>query len=155
MRALVYHAMILSMTNEIKDEKECIFCKIAKKEVSAEVVYEDTDTIAFLDINPNNHGHTLVIPKDHFENIYTLPQEILCRLMITVQKLSIAIKVAVEADGVNVSMNNEKAAFQEVFHAHFHVIPRHDNDGFTPFPHKAYIGNEMQEVGKKVRKELK
>jgi histidine triad (HIT) family protein len=135
-------------------EESCIFCKIVSKEVAAEIVYEDDATVAFIDIQPNNPGHTLVIAKDHFENIYTLPQETLCRMALAAQKVALALKSAVQADGINIAMNNEPAAFQAVFHSHIHVIPRHENDGIAPFPHKAYIGDEMKQVAEKIKKEI-
>jgi histidine triad (HIT) family protein len=138
-----------------KTQENCIFCKIATKEIPSQIVYEDSETIAFLDINPNSHGHTLVIPKYHFENIYTLPQEALCKVILAVQKVSLAVKTATQADGINIMMNNEPAANQEVFHAHFHVIPRHENDNFPHLPHKAYIGDEMEKITEKVKEEIK
>jgi histidine triad (HIT) family protein len=143
----------MSKPDHVTDEG-CLFCKIIAKEVTAQIVYEDAETVAFLDINPNSHGHTLVIPKDHFENIYTLPQETLCKVMLTAQKVAVAAKIATQADGINIAMNNEPAANQEIFHAHIHIIPRHNNDGFQHFPHKAYIGDEMERMAEKVRKEL-
>jgi histidine triad (HIT) family protein len=169
MRAALYHAANLPKLNKLRYDKSmnenqdnsqktaeesCIFCKIAGKEIPAQMVYEDANTLAFLDINPNNHGHTLVIPKHHFENIYTLPQEALCQVMLTVQKIALAVKTAAQADGINISMNNESAAGQEVFHAHIHVIPRHESDEFPHFPHRAYIGDEMKQVAEKIKKEI-
>lgn len=135
--------------------ESCIFCKIISNDVPAHKLYEDDHTLAFLDINPSNPGHTLVIPKDHFENLYTLPQETLCRLMITAQKVAIALKQATEADGINVIINNEPPAGQIVFHAHFHIIPRHDTDSFPPWPHQAYIGDEAEKISEKIRVELR
>lgn len=135
--------------------ENCIFCKIVKGEIPSEMVYEDEHTCAFLDINPNNHGHTLVIPKDHFENIYTVPDETLARTMLVVKKLSVAIKNSLDADGINLTMNNEKAAGQIVFHAHIHVIPRYKTDDFKGFPKKSYKDGEAEAVAKKIKSELK
>jgi histidine triad (HIT) family protein len=152
----LYHAANLPKRKKMGyDVSMCIFCKIASKEIPAEIVYEDSDTMAFLDLHPNHPGHTLVIPKDHFENIYTLPQETLCRMIMTAQKLAIAIKAAVQADGINISINNEPAAGQVVFHSHIHVIPRHMNDNFPLFPQGAYVADEMQKTAEKVRNEIK
>ncbi len=131
----------------------CVFCKIAAKEIPAQIVYEDAETMAFLDINPNTHGHTLVICKDNFENLYTLPQELLCRMMMTVQKLAVSIKAATNADGLSIIMNTEYACHMKD-HAHIHIIPRHENDGITEWPHQAYIGDEMEKMAEKVRKEI-
>jgi histidine triad (HIT) family protein len=130
---------------------DCIFCKIIKGEIPSHKVYEDEYTYAFLDIAPNNHGNTLVIPKDHVENIYSIPSETLCRLILTVQKLAIAVKNGTDADGVNLIMNNEPAAGQEVFHAHFHIVPRLINDGFTTWPHKSYLPGEAEAVLEKIK----
>lgn len=138
----------------METDSNCIFCKIVRKEIPAEVVYEDGETMAFLDINPNSHGHTLVIPKGHFENIYTVPAEEWARTMLTVQKIAPAVKMASQADGLNIVMNNEAAAYQEIPHAHIHLIPRHFNDNFPHFPYKPYIGEEIKEIAAKIREEI-
>ncbi|MES3005706.1 MAG: HIT domain-containing protein [Patescibacteria group bacterium] len=86
------------MKTEHQIDENCIFCGIVAGKIPAFKVYEDDETVAFLDISPNNHGHTLVIPKDHFENIYGTPSETLCRMIITAQKMALAIKNGVDAD---------------------------------------------------------
>lgn len=134
---------------------ECIFCKIVKGEIPANKVYEDDNSLAFLDIRPNNHGHTLVIPKDHFENIYTLPDETLAHLSLATKKVAIAVKNGMEADGINLIMNNEEAAGQIIFHAHIHIIPRTENDGFKPWPQKEYYEDEAKDVAKKISNAMK
>lgn len=134
-------------------QKECIFCKIISGEIPAVRVYEDDETLAFMDIKPNHKGHVLVIPKDHVENIYGLSSEMAARIMITVQKLSIAIKNAVDADGINISMNNESAAGQIIWHAHMHIIPRYNEDGGYTGSY-TYIGGEMEEIAKKIQEEV-
>jgi len=108
--------------------ENCIFCKIVKGEIKSQKVYEDEETLAFLDINPVNKGHVLVIPKDHYENIFDIPKDKLSKVMEVAQKIAIAIK-KMGADGVNIVSNNGKAAEQHVFHLHIHVIPRYYNDG--------------------------
>jgi len=133
---------------------ECIFCKIIKGEIPSHKIYEDEHTFAFLDIRPNNPGHTLVIPKDHFENIYTTPDEALARMMLSAKKISIAIKNSLAADGINISMNNEEAAGQIIFHTHIHVIPRYTTDGFKHFPQKSYKQGEAEEIAKKIKLEI-
>ena len=132
-------------------EENCIFCKIVSGEIPANKVYEDDHTLAFLSIGPNNPGHTLVIPKDHFENIYGLPDETLCRTMIAVKKIALAIKNGLDADGVNIGMNNEGSAGQEINHAHFHIIPRKIDDGLVHWPPKAYLPGEAEEVLQKIK----
>ncbi len=134
--------------------ENCIFCKIVKGEIPSEKVYEDEHTLAFLDIRPVNPGHILVIPKDHFENIYTLPDETMARLSLVVKKVAVAIKQGVDADGINLAMNNEADAGQIIFHAHIHVIPRIVNDGLKLWPQKDYKEGEAKEVADQIRKSL-
>ncbi|AEF95869.1 HIT family protein [Methanotorris igneus] len=106
----------------------CIFCKIVNKEIPAKIVYEDEDTMAFLDINPRNKGHTLVIPKKHYETLDEMPDEELAKLMKAVKKV-VEILKPLNFDGYNIINNNKPAAGQEVPHVHFHIIPRYQNDG--------------------------
>jgi histidine triad (HIT) family protein len=112
-------------------EKDCIFCKIIIGEIPAYKIYEDETFIATLDINPVNKGHALIIPKAHFVNIFDAPEEILPKIGPVTQKLARAIKESVKADGLNVHINNEAASGQLIFHAHVHLIPRFEGDGFT------------------------
>ena len=121
---------------------ECIFCKIAKKEIPTNKIYEDEKFIAFLDINPVNPGHVLVVPKNHYENIYSAPDEILCDIGPIVKKIAVAVKKGVSADGINIIMNNDGAAGQIVPHAHFHIIPRFADDGFRHWRGKPYANKE-------------
>ena len=134
-------------------DKDCIFCKIVSGEVPANKVYEDEYTVAFLNIEPNVQGHTLVIPKDHFENIYTTPDEALCRLMIAVRKITIAIKNGMDTDGITNVMNSECAG--HIGHTHVHIIPRYLEDGFTEWPSISYKNGETEVVIEKIKKELK
>ncbi len=106
----------------------CIFCKIIKGEIPSSKVYEDDKFIAFMDINPIAIGHTLVIPKAHCVNILDMPEDISKDIYTVTSKVAKAIKKAFNADGVNVMQFNEKAAGQEVFHSHIHIIPRYEND---------------------------
>lgn len=110
---------------------DCLFCKIVAGQIPAEKVFEDEQVVAFLDIHPVNIGHTLVIPKAHHANLYETPDETLAHLMATVKKLSTAIKSALDADGINIEMNNDEASGQIIFHAHIHIVPRFVGDGFT------------------------
>ncbi|MBY0376854.1 HIT family protein [Patescibacteria group bacterium] len=134
---------------------DCIFCKIIKKEIPAEIIYENEDFVAIVDLKPDNFGHSLLIPKEHAENIYTIQNATLNKLGGELQKISIAVKKAVAADGVNIHMNNEPAAGQVVFHAHFHIIPRFINDGLIHFQTKAYeYPDQIKEIGEKIRKAI-
>lgn len=134
--------------------KDCIFCKIAKGEVSTEKIYEDENCFAFLDLSPINLGHTLVIPKEHYENIYEIPDELLSKMSVVIKKLMIAIKKGVDAEGMNLGMNNERAAGQLIFHAHFHLMPRYTNDGHTHWKGSAHGPEETKRAAEKIKKSI-
>lgn len=119
-------------------DENCVFCKIIDGTIPAYKVYEDNETLAILDIKPTSYGHTLVISKDHTENIYTMPDELLCRMMLTTKKIAVAIRNGTEVDGVNIIINNESAAGQIINHAHVHVIPRSNEDGLRSWPSVEY-----------------
>ena len=106
----------------------CIFCGIAKKEVPESHVYEDNDVIAFMDINPISEGHTLIIPKKHYENIYEIPAEEAAYLFKVVKKIAYAVRKGMDAKGVSIIQNNGRAAGQVVFHLHVHIIPRYGDE---------------------------
>ena len=130
---------------------ECIFCKIVRKEIPSSIVYEDKATLAFLDISPLNKGHTLVIPKKHYETIMDIPESEMAGLAKAVRKVALGVKKATGAPGLNLTQNNGKEAEQLVPHAHFHVIPRFGGDGIILSHHKKpYIGEEMDEMRKKI-----
>ena len=131
--------------------EDCIFCKIIAGEIPSTKVYEDEKTLAFLDIRPVNLGHTLVIPKAHYRNILDVSEEVLVDVARALKKVAPAVKAGVNADGVNVTSSNEPSAGQEVFHLHFHVIPRLANDGLTHWPHTSYKEGEAQQVAEKIR----
>ena len=129
-----------------------IFTKIIDREIPAAIVYEDDKVIAFLDINPINKGHTLIVPKEAFENIYDGSPENLGYLMQVAKKVSLAVAKAMDADGVNIIMNNNESAGQEVFHAHLHVIPRFKDDQAFPTPkHDAYEEDEEALVATQIQ----
>lgn len=109
-----------------------VFAKILRGEIPSVKLYEDDDTLAFMDVMPQAPGHLLVIPKVPSRNILDADPAILAKLIPVVQKLAVAAKAAFEADGVLVAQFNEPAAGQTVFHLHFHVIPRHDGIPLKP-----------------------
>jgi len=130
---------------------DCIFCGIVAGKIPAQVVYENANSIAFLDIKPNNPGHTLVIPKEHTENIYTMQEKTACEIIKSVKHLAPIIKKAVEADGINIAMNNERAAGQVIFHAHVHIIPRFNEDGLKHWRTIGYKSGEAETIAEKIR----
>jgi histidine triad (HIT) family protein len=107
----------------------CIFCKIVAGEIPSAKVYEDAEVLAFMDIGPIIKGHTLVIPKQHFDPLTATPEPVLAKLMAVVKKIAAAQMNGLKADGVNVMQTNGAAAGQVVPHIHFHVIPRYATDG--------------------------
>lgn len=134
---------------------DCIFCKIVKGELPSSKIYENNDVLAFLDIAPVNIGHSLVIPKKHYENIYEIPESIWTQIAQVTKNLSGAIKDGVKADGMNVAMSNGQDAGQVVFHAHVHIIPRVKNDGFELWHSKRpYAEGEMEETTKRIIGEI-
>lgn len=133
---------------------ECLFCKIIKGEVPSTKVYEDDTVFAFLDIAPVNPGHTLVIPKEHSPNLYEIDDDTLCKITAVTKKLSIAIKKALDADGINLEMNNDSVAGQVIFHAHIHIVPRFEGDGLKHWPGKNYEGGHQEEVAEKIKNAL-
>ncbi|MCX6752929.1 MAG: HIT family protein [Candidatus Nomurabacteria bacterium] len=134
----------------------CIFCKIIKGEIPCTKIYENDKVLAFLDIEPINKGHTLIIPKEHSQNIYETSDENLSEIIKIAKKISIAIKTTMKADGINVHMNNNHAAGQRVFHTHIHIIPRYDNDGLDMWHSKeGYTDKEKKEIAELISKEIK
>lgn len=108
--------------------ENCIFCAIAERSASAEVVEADSHTIAFLDINPATRGHTLVIPRGHAADLHDIDDEDLNRVMAMAKKIAGRMPEALGADGVNLLNSCGTAAWQTVFHFHVHVIPRYRGD---------------------------
>ena len=136
--------------------EDCIFCKIAKKQIPSEnIVYENDRIISFLDINPTTPGHTLVIPKEHYRTILETPDDILKELIATTKKIAKAVKEAVNADGLVIGINTEKAAGQIIFHTHFHIVPRFENDGLRPWPQSKYQPGQAENIKKEIIKHLK
>jgi histidine triad (HIT) family protein len=133
---------------------DCIFCKIVSGEIPATILYEDTDSVAFLDTSPVNKGHTLVIPRHHYENLFDLPEATGAAVMRTVQTMAGAVKKAVAADGINLGMNNGEAAGQIVFHAHLHIIPRFVDDGLKHWGQRSYELDEMEVIAEAIRSAL-
>ena len=128
---------------------DCIFCKIVNGEIPAQKVYENSSTIAFLDIRPISRGHTLVIPKLHAQNLFELSDEALATTMSAVKKIAIALRKM--ADGINIGMNNERVAGQVVDHAHVHVIPRYHNDGLKHWPGKDLLPEDATKIAAEIK----
>ncbi len=134
---------------------ECIFCAIVEGRAPAEVVFEDGETLAFMDINPANPGHTLVIPKQHVRNIYDLDDEAAAAVMRATVRVARAIKKALQPDGMNLVQSNERAGGQEIFHFHMHIIPRWYGDGLRlARPSEVRRTMAIKEAAAKIRGEI-
>jgi len=134
---------------------DCVFCKMVAGEIPVAKVYEDTAVLAFLDIGPVSEGHTLVIPKQHFEKIHECDPEVLGVIGSCLGKIAGAVVAAMKADGYNVLCNNGRAANQVVKHLHFHIIPRKTGDGvFTQWPAYQYKEGLIEDLAEKIRKSL-
>jgi histidine triad (HIT) family protein len=131
---------------------DCVFCKLRDGQIPSMKIFEDDVTIAFMDINPINSGHCLVITKAHAANLYEADVTDLQAAMATAQRVAVAIRDGLKPDGLNMLQANGPAAFQSVMHFHLHLIPRWNNDG-KGFDWKLVPGNREQimKVGERLR----
>lgn len=111
----------------MKDEN-CIFCKIANGEIPAATLYEDDDFRVILDLGPASKGHALILPKEHYANLYELPDELAAKVIVLAKKMITKLTDVLGCDGYNLVQNNGAAAGQTVFHFHLHMIPRYEGD---------------------------
>jgi len=133
---------------------DCIFCKIIKGEIPSFKIYEDDKVIAFLDINPISPGHTLVVPKKHSETFLDSDDQTLISLTLTIKKVAQAVVAGLNVEGCNISISNGRAAGQDVFHLHAHIIPRNENDSLPGWPHGEYLSGEADLLAESIRKQM-
>ena len=107
---------------------DCIFCKIIKGEIPSYKVFEDREVLAFLDVTPASKGHTLIIPKEHYENIFDIPRELLEKISTVAKDLAVKYEGKLGADGFNLIQSSKEHAQQEVMHFHMHLLPRYKGD---------------------------
>ncbi len=112
----------------MRTDSNCIFCKIIAGEIPCVKLYEDELTMAFMDINPGNEGHALVIPKEHWEDVHAIPSDLIGSTVKTVKKIATAVEETLNPDGINLVQANGKGAAQSVFHFHMHILPRRMDD---------------------------
>ncbi len=112
-------------------DANCIFCKIANGEIPSKTLYEDDRFRVILDLGPATRGHALLLPKDHYANLFELPDDVAAEAIKTVKKVATQMKNQLKCDGLNLVQNNGECAGQTVFHYHMHIIPRYQNDGQT------------------------
>lgn len=115
----------------MRRDPDCVFCKIVAGEIPSFKLFEDEATLAFMDINPANEGHALVIPKEHAPDLYSVSDEALVRTAVTAKKVAAALARTLNPDGLNIVQCNGAAAAQSVMHFHLHVLPRVTDDGLA------------------------
>ncbi len=134
----------------MKKDENCIFCKIVDGIIPCFKVYEDDRILAFMDINPLNPGHALVIPKEHSATIFDISPEDYGRISIVAARIAVAVKNVMRPDGINIMQLNGKAANQVVPHVHMHVTPRWFGDGLAISEWEPVPGN-MEIIRKNAR----
>lgn len=136
-------------------DENCIFCKIVAKQAPVSVLYEDDSVMAFMDIRPLSAGHALVIPKAHYVDIFDIPAKDLAAVIVASKAVAAAVKKAVGADGISIIEQNGKAAGQDVFHLHAHVVPRFDGVKLPAFSDlKIVERSELDAMAQKIRQYL-
>ena len=136
--------------------EECIFCQIVAGEAEASIAYEDDATMAFMDVGQFHAGHALVVPRSHIRDIYGLDEKTGSALMAAVSRVAEGVRDAFQPDGINIWQSNG-APWQEVFHLHFHVLPRWREDGllrFTPPSRNQPTRPELDDQAAKIRAAL-
>ncbi len=134
---------------------DCLFCKMVAGQIPVTKIYDDEVVLAFLDIGPISDGHTLVIPKQHFEKLHDCPPELLGRVGSQLGKIAGAVTAAMNSDGYNVLCNNGRPAGQLIEHLHFHIIPRKTGDSlFGQWPAYEYEQGKIEVIAEKIQKNL-
>ena len=110
-------------------DENCIFCKLSNNIFPTNKIYEDNDFTVILDAGPATRGHALILPKEHYANIYEIPDELLVKAALLAKKMAVMLTERLHCDGFNIVQNNGETAGQSVFHFHIHLIPRYKNDG--------------------------
>lgn len=128
-------------------EKDCIFCKIAAGEIPSATLYEDDDFRVILDLGPASKGHALILPKEHYRNLYDIDEEVVAKAMILAKKMVNKLTKVLDCDGYNIVQNNGECAGQSVFHFHMHLIPRYKGD-------QVGLGWKMGELSEEDKKEI-
>ncbi len=139
-----------------KMSEDCVFCRIVRKTVPASIIYEDDAVVAFLDIKPLSNGHTLIIPKEHYETIFDIPEELLTQVHKVAKHIAAAVKESTKADGISIIQQNGRAANQDIFHLHVHVIPRLEGHKLPHFNNTVNTSREqLDQVAAQIKKELR
>lgn len=134
--------------------KDCIFCKIANGEIPSKTLYEDNDFRVILDIEPASKGHALILPKEHFHDIYELSENISEKVFVLAVKMAREMRDTLKCDGFNILQNNGVDGGQTVFHFHMHLIPRYKNDDIgLQSKEKEPIDYDLGDIEKIIKRE--
>lgn len=142
--------------------EECTFCRIISGDIPSHKLFEDDNFLSFMDIIPATKGHTLVIPKEHYSTLSDVPEDVLGKYIVVIQKVAKAVVEATGAQGFKVENFNGGYAGQAVSHVHFHIIPRYDGDGikfnegknwWVPQP-DLYAENEIVELAGRIKEKV-
>ena len=128
-------------------DSDCIFCKLANGDIPTNVIYEDDDFTVILDASPATKGHALILPKEHYANIYELPDDLAAKVMPLAKKLASHMTEVLHCDGFNIVQNNGEVAGQTVFHFHVHLIPRYKNGlDILGWSHESFTDEEIAAI---------
>ena len=128
-------------------DKDCLFCKIASGELPSATLYEDEDFRVILDLGPASKGHALILPKEHYRNLYDIDENLAAKAIVLAKKMVKKMTDVLGCDGYNIVQNNEEPAGQTVFHFHIHLIPRYKGDN-------VWLGWNMGKLTDEVRDEI-
>ena len=132
-----------------KRDENCIFCKIANGDIPSRTIYEDDDFRVIMDLAPATKGHSLILPKEHYKNIYELADGTAAKVFPLAKKMAALMTEKLGADGFNIMQNNNEVAGQTVFHFHMHLIPRYNGDGQTlVMKPQTMTDEEMEDIRK-------
>lgn len=136
-------------------KQDCVFCKIISGEIPSVAIYENSKFKVIMDIAPANKGHVLILPKEHYDNIYDIDTATAGELFELAAMTARALKSVLDCDGMNILQNNGTVAGQTVFHFHMHIIPRYEGDTVNMgWKELSYEDGEMEQLREAIRKEM-
>lgn len=124
-------------------DSNCLFCKLANGEIPTNTLYEDDMFRVIFDLSPATKGHAIILPKEHYRNLYELSDEVAAKVMLVAKKLATVMTEIFEAEGFNLIQNNNECAGQTIFHFHLHLVPRYEGDAVNKFWTPSEADGEM------------
>lgn len=135
-------------------EADCIFCKISAGEIPSNTIYEDEEFRVILDLAPASKGHALILPKEHYADIYEIDEDVAGRAMKLAKRMAVHMTEVLGCEGFNILQNNHEVAGQTVFHFHMHLIPRYrdaKNQDILVWSHETFTPEEMEQIRDSLR----